>query len=242
MRGSIVGASKREKQLQDEPNGYIQDWCSASVGLRCHRAGVCQWRSERSGLNPMKLIVLTARLAAVLLVGLASRSEAQLSAFSGAWQNTDPTTRTLTKLRIDVVGTGAKIHAWGKCVPSDCPWGVADGTAYGPSGQSSLADAARVISAVFVTRVAEELLVIHPLDQRRLRVELLTRYTDHSGRPSVNDVAMFQRVSDSATGYGKLCEPPFDSAQVAVSGCVLRDQSVPRERLVPPAKPPPSQP
>jgi hypothetical protein len=188
----------------------------------------------------MKSIVPAARLVATLLVGLASRSEAQLSAFSGTWQNIDPTSRALAMLRIDVAGMGTKIHAWGKCVPSDCPWGVADGTAYGPSIRSSVAEAARVISTVFVSGFAEELLVIHPLDKGRLGVELLTRYTDHSGRADVNDVATFERVSDSA--YSQLCEAPFDSARVAVSGCVLRDQSVPRQRPVPPAKPLPSQP
>jgi hypothetical protein len=190
----------------------------------------------------MKSMVVTAPLAALLLAGLASSSEAQLGAFAGTWQNINSTAPTLIRLQIDVVGTGTKIHAWGKCAASDCPWGVADGTAYGPTTQSSLTDAAQVISAILVTRGAEELLVIRPLDRGRLQVELLTRYTDHSGRASTDDVATFQHVSDSVTGYGKLCEPPFDSAQVAATGCVLRDQSVPRQRPVSPAKPPTSQP
>jgi hypothetical protein len=185
----------------------------------------------------MKSIVLTARLVALLLVGLASNSEAQVGAFAGTWQNINPTSPTLIRLRIDVVGTGTKIHAWRKCAASDCPLGAADGTAYAPATQSSLTDAAQVISAILVTRVAEELLVIRPLDRGRLQVEVLTRYTDHSGRASTDDVATFQRVPESVTGYGKLCEPPFDSAQVAATGCVLRDQ-----RAVSPAKPPPTQP
>ena len=47
----------------------------------------------------------------------------------GKWKNVDPDTRGLTTLDITVDGDRVKVHAWGKCHPTDCDWGVVDATA-----------------------------------------------------------------------------------------------------------------
>jgi hypothetical protein len=139
------------------------------------------------------------RLVCALLLGVAVPLGAQISRFAGTWKNIDPSTGTLTRLRVDAVGADLQIHAWGKCAPADCAWGAAKGAAYGSSVRDNVAAAARVLSTVFVTEFSEVLLIIHPADRGQLRVEVLTRYTDQSGRTGVSNVATFERVWENAS-------------------------------------------
>jgi hypothetical protein len=48
---------------------------------------------------------------------------AMLQYFPGVWENIDPATRGITKLKIRASGSELFVQAWGKCVPNDCDWG-----------------------------------------------------------------------------------------------------------------------
>ncbi len=47
--------------------------------------------------------------------------------FEGTWTNQDPSTANNTKLVITQNGSELKVHAWGKCTPTDCDWGEQSG-------------------------------------------------------------------------------------------------------------------
>lgn len=54
-----------------------------------------------------------------------------------------------SKTGISVIGDKVKVHAWGKCHPTDCDWGTIEATAYAPSVDSALPSNAQALAAVF---------------------------------------------------------------------------------------------
>ncbi|HEX8137875.1 MAG TPA: hypothetical protein VF544_09825 [Pyrinomonadaceae bacterium] len=133
-------------------------------------------------------------LALVCLVMLVpSTAKAQLSRFEGAWRNVDPATSGLTTLQISTSGT-VKVHAWGKCHPTDCDWGEVTGYAYGPNVSANLSATARAISAVYTTGFSETIMIIRPLGRDQLEASVFTRFTDTSGRTAYTDTYRLARV------------------------------------------------
>jgi len=133
-------------------------------------------------------------LALVCLVMLVpSTAHAQLSRFEGAWRNVDPATSGLTTLQISTSGT-VKVHAWGKCHPTDCDWGEVTGYAYGPNVSANLSATARAISAVYTTGFSETIMIIRPLGRDQLEASVFTRFTDTSGRTAYTDTYRLARV------------------------------------------------
>ncbi len=49
------------------------------------------------------------------------------ASFQGTWINKDPNTGGNTKFVITQNDSEVKVHAWGKCHPTDCDWGEQDG-------------------------------------------------------------------------------------------------------------------
>lgn len=45
------------------------------------------------------------------------------ASFAGTWVSKDPNTRGNTKFVITQDDADVKVHAWGKCTPTDCDWG-----------------------------------------------------------------------------------------------------------------------
>ncbi len=135
--------------------------------------------------------------AGVVLVALSCSAYAAIGQFEGKWKNIDPN-GGLTTLEIRVSGGKVKVHGWGKCQPTDCDWGTVDATAYGPSITSSLPSNAHKLLAVFKEKnkgneFEEMILVIDPAGRNRLRVEVLTRFVDKSGRSAYSSVHTLSR-------------------------------------------------
>ncbi|MBW2039980.1 MAG: hypothetical protein JRI46_10405 [Deltaproteobacteria bacterium] len=130
----------------------------------------------------------------ILALVMAATASADLNQFAGRWKNTDPDTRGVTTLNIRVRGTNVTVQAWGKCHPKDCDWGRVKAYAYAPSVSSNLADTAQALSAAFRTGFSQNLMIIHPVGRNRLRAEVLTRFTDRSGRTNYRAVYTFARV------------------------------------------------
>jgi len=137
---------------------------------------------------------IRAMLAFLLLLMASSIASADISQFSGKWKNVDPNTRGLTTLKIDVKGTRVRIDSWGKCHPSDCAWGYAEGTAYAPSVESSLTEAAQAISTIYLTSFSQIILIIRPTEDGQIEVEMLTKFTDQSGRANTRRIERLSRV------------------------------------------------
>jgi hypothetical protein len=135
-------------------------------------------------------------LAVVLLT--VSPASAQINQFAGKWKNVDTQTGGITTIQIDVSGSRIRIQTWGRCHPSDCVWGFAEGTAYAPSVQSNLVQTADTISTVYLTSFSEIILVIRPTEEGQIRVEALTKFTDQSRRANTRHVYNFSRVEDAA--------------------------------------------
>ncbi len=146
----------------------------------------------------MKIISVFVAFALLLLT--APAASADINQFSGKWKNIDPNTRGMTTLHIDIKGVRVKVQAWGKCHPSDCAWGEAEGTAYGPGVGANLAETAQAISVIYNTGFSQTILIVRPIEGDQLQVESLTKFTDRSGRASYRSVEKFSRAEDAGVG------------------------------------------
>ena len=105
---------------------------------------------------------------------------------NGRWVNVDPNTRSLVEIGID----GLKIHPYGSCHPTACDWGIIQGKSIGknvrPSAPTALV--ARKITNFDWTEIRLSL-----ASDGKLRAELFTHFTDHSGRADRRTVDLFTR-------------------------------------------------
>ncbi len=136
-------------------------------------------------------------LVCVLVISFSTIALASLGEFNGRWKNVNPHTRGITTLDIRVQGVNVTVHAWGKCHPRDCDWGMVRATAYAPSVSSNLARDARVLTAEYKTNFNETLLVIKARGNI-LKVESYTHFTDRSHRTDYASVNEFKRVRQAA--------------------------------------------
>lgn len=140
----------------------------------------------------MTFIILS--LALSFLMPVTPSPSANINQFAGKWVNTDPNTRGLSSLQIDVRGRRLRIQAWGKCHPSDCAWGQAIGTAHSPSVQANQLDTVEAVTTLYITSFSQTILVIRPIEGDQLRVESFTKFTDESSRADYTQVETFSRV------------------------------------------------
>jgi hypothetical protein len=140
----------------------------------------------------MKFIILS--LALTFLMPVTPSPSANIKQFAGKWVNTNPNTRGLSTLQIEVRGRRLRIHAWGKCHPSDCAWGQAIGTAHAPSVQANQLETVEAVTTLYITSFSQTILIIRPIEGDQLRVESFTRFTDESSRADYTQVETFSRV------------------------------------------------
>ena len=139
----------------------------------------------------MRKLVLTLLICLMVLL-VASVSFASLNQFAGKWTNVDKNTRGITTLDIQVNGNDVSVQAWGSCQPTDCDWGRVTGYAYAPNVSSNLAGSAQAVSAVYQTGFSQTTLIIKPLGNQ-LQAQVLTRFTDGSGRSNYTATYNFNR-------------------------------------------------
>ena len=119
---------------------------------------------------------------------------AQVQQFVGTWRNIDRSANSLTTLRVERAGIAVLVRAWGKCLPSDCSWGVAPAGLFTDTIRSDPEQTARVLCSDFVSAASETRLILRPAPDGQLHVDVLRRYLDASGRSNVSLVATFARV------------------------------------------------
>jgi hypothetical protein len=117
------------------------------------------------------------------------------SYFAGGWTNTDPATRGITRLNIRVDGSNLFVEAWGKCHPTDCKWPEVQATPFSEGVSTPAAADIRTIQAVFKTNFDESTMTIRPEDPDGLRTDILTQFTDNSGRANYSASYQFRRGS-----------------------------------------------
>ena len=145
-------------------------------------------------MNFSRILLL---LALILLT--VTTASADVNQFAGKWKNVDPRTGGITTIQIDVSSSGIKIQTWGACRPSDCVWGLADGTAYAPSVNSNLEATADTISTIYLFRSSQKILILHLTEEDQMRVELLTKFIDQSRRANTRHVELFKRTEDTGS-------------------------------------------
>ena len=118
----------------------------------------------------------------------------RVNQFAGKWVNEDPNTRGLTSLQIEVRGRRLRIQAWGKCHPTDCAWGYAQGTVHAATVSANPVEHAEAASTLYITSFSQTMMIIRPIEGDRLRVELFTKFTDDSGRADYTHVETLRLI------------------------------------------------
>jgi hypothetical protein len=98
----------------------------------------------------------------------------------GTWINQDPNTGGNTRFEIDEAGGAVVVHAFGKCHPTDCDWGLEVGEVDGSRA-----------TLTWDQGFVEREMVMELLDDGRLLVTTEHHYAD--GRPDRSDEATFVR-------------------------------------------------
>ena len=148
-------------------------------------------------MNKLGLAVSTTQRILLLVVTVAlsiTTAHAQLSRFHGDWVNVDAASEAIASMKIDVTGARVTVHAFGRCVPRDCDWGLIAAHAYTPDGvDADLAATATTISAVHNRSFAVTILIIELTPQSLLRVERYTSFHDGSQRANLTGVEFMRR-------------------------------------------------
>lgn len=147
-----------------------------------------------------KAVLLLVVLVLALALAAASTVSASIPQFVGTWRNTNPATPGVTQLVITWDGAHARVHAWGQCHPTDCDWGEVVATAYAPNVSANIYSTALALTAVFNPGFSETIMVIRPASGNRLQAEVLTRFTDGSGRSNYTATYTFTRGGGSSVG------------------------------------------
>ena len=120
---------------------------------------------------------------------------ADVGDFLGNWVNTDSDTSGITRILVTPAGGGhVKIRVFGQCTPVACDWGVRPGHSYAESPGSS---DVRSITAQFNTGFANTLVILRRAPGGDMRFEVLTDFTDGSGR---NDYDMTGHLTHGGPG------------------------------------------
>jgi hypothetical protein len=115
----------------------------------------------------------------VILIVFSATANAQKERFVGTFATTDANTRGVTRLSISSDG---QMHVWGRCHPIDCDWGAVPTDIYGPDVEADLQKSAKAVSAVYNPGFATKIVIVTPLNEDRVRIEVFTRFTDQSHR------------------------------------------------------------
>jgi hypothetical protein len=144
----------------------------------------------------MKSIILS--MALTIFTSVTPPPSANINQFAGKWVNEDPNTGGLSSLQIEVRGRRLRIQAWGKCHPTDCAWGYAQGTVHAASVGANPIESAEAATTLYITSFSQTIMVIRPVEGDRIRVELFTKFTDESGRADYVTTDTFRRIEGAA--------------------------------------------
>lgn len=142
----------------------------------------------------MKNLVIGLMAAAVGATLAAAPASANVNSFTGSWVNVSAATRGVTKLRIRRNFGQVRVRAFGQCHPTDCNWGVVRAIPFGPSPGVNALARTRALMARFSPSFARKTMIIERAGPNRLRVKVLTRFVDGSGRQAYTRTYLFRRA------------------------------------------------
>lgn len=152
------------------------------------------------------------RLRALLVAAAAALAQPVFAAgygeFTGDWQNDNPSTQDLARLRVSSGPSGLRVRAWGQCHPNDCDWGRVNSVEYSFTPSVEPSAGATDVVATFNAGPTQKVLVLTDRPNNRLSYTIFTRYTDGSKRASfVTRGTLRRRAGGWADGPGG---PRFD--------------------------------
>ncbi|NPT56734.1 hypothetical protein [Paraburkholderia elongata] len=115
--------------------------------------------------------------------------------FIGEWRNANPKSRSVTRVSLRGSSSGLALQIWGRCNPSDCDWGTVIAAPFKekvPSRAGARVGVA-MLEANFHQGFAERQVRLRLLDKTTLEVDVLTHFTDASGRADYAVTEEFKR-------------------------------------------------
>jgi len=152
----------------------------------------------------------SAALAALTFFAFATPASADIGQLVGTWQNVNSHDRGVIRFVVHHVGNAVRVQVFGNCTPTPCDWGIVNAAVFGTGVQSSLPQQATVLSASYNQGFAQRQVIIH-ITGNQLRADVLTHFTDNSGRANYFDSDLFNRVTDP---------PPGDGGGIANEDCI----------------------
>ncbi len=117
---------------------------------------------------------------AIAISALAMPASADISDLVGNWVNADPDTTGITRVVVTPAGGNhVNVQVFGQCHPTDCDWGTVPGHSYFDSVGS---DHVHSVMARYDTGFAKTVVILRDIVGDRLAFEVLTDFTDGSGR------------------------------------------------------------
>jgi hypothetical protein len=110
---------------------------------------------ENLRLTPVASRTPPAVVTRPVITGVTRLSTLSVNPFAGEWLNEDLNTRGLTKLQIDQGDGQMRVHAWGRCHPTDCDWGIQAGAMIG-QGLTITWDQGFVLRKMVVTKRTDD--------------------------------------------------------------------------------------
>jgi hypothetical protein len=109
-----------------------------------------------------------------------------LGVLNGSWINEDQELGNITRINIGVEGNSATVEQFGRCVPTDCPFGVVD-------GNTSQWGTLQVLNAFWDHGFATRTEGITYLSANRIMIVMFTDFTEADGRTDYTITEFFTR-------------------------------------------------
>ncbi len=139
-------------------------------------------------------------LAVVAIVSAATPSTAAVRDFLGRWTIEGSGGRGIVRLSIRMDFGRPMIRSWARCRPRLCDWGRSPAVAFGPSPRARAMSSALLLRTAYRTGSGRRVLILRKAGLNRLRVLVLTRFTDGSGRANFVRRYVFRRAGPGGPG------------------------------------------
>jgi hypothetical protein len=149
----------------------------------------------------LKQLAAACAAATALLMFGAAPASASVGDFLGQWTNPDTSSSGVTRVAITRAGGNLRVRVHASCSPSDCDWGTVNATAYAPSAGGNVETDAAVVMATFDQGFARKSIIIRR-SGANLTYEVLTHFTDSSGRANYIDRGRLNRAVGGPGGGG----------------------------------------
>jgi hypothetical protein len=153
----------------------------------------------------LKKLAAVCAAATALFVLSAAPAHASVGDFLGQWTNTDAAADGVTRVAVSRTGAALRLRVFGRCHPTDCDWGQANAVAFAPGAGGNVENDATTVMAVFNQSFARKTVIVR-LTSAGLTYEVLTEFTDSSGRANYVERGRLTRAATGGGGGGAVAE------------------------------------